>query len=43
MPGELRGLGAGEDSVKAYMGSIEGADVLMFRKFFAAFVQQGKR
>ncbi|KAK0909796.1 pre-tRNA nuclear export protein [Friedmanniomyces endolithicus] len=43
LQGELRGLGAGEESVKAYMGSIEGADVLMFRKFFAAFVQQGKR
>lgn len=42
LQGELRNLGAGEESVRSYMGSI-GGDVVGFRKFFASFVQQAKR
>ncbi|EMC94456.1 hypothetical protein BAUCODRAFT_548660 [Baudoinia panamericana UAMH 10762] len=39
---ELRNLGAGEESIQSYMTNISG-DVIGFRKFFAAFVQQAKR
>ncbi|EME89101.1 uncharacterized protein MYCFIDRAFT_62901 [Pseudocercospora fijiensis CIRAD86] len=39
---ELRSLGASDDGIQSYFGSI-GGDVLGFRKFFASFVQQAKR
>ena len=39
---ELRNLGAGEERIQSYMGSIAG-DVLGFRKFFASFVQQANK
>ncbi|KAK5126700.1 hypothetical protein LTR85_009634 [Meristemomyces frigidus] len=39
---ELRNLGASEEGIQSYMGSIAG-DVMGFRKFFASFVQQAKR
>jgi len=42
LQGELRNLGAGDESIASYMGNIAG-DVFGFRKFFAGFVQQGKR
>lgn len=42
LEGELRGLGAGDDAVGSYMGSIAG-DAQGFRKFFTGFVQQAKR
>jgi exportin-T len=42
LQGELRNLGASEEGVKAYFGSIAG-DAFGFKKFFAGFVQQAKR
>ncbi|KAF2771029.1 Xpo1-domain-containing protein [Teratosphaeria nubilosa] len=42
LQGDLRNLGANEDGIASYMGSIAG-DTFGFRKFFAGFVQQAKR
>nr|POE77503.1 exportin-t [Quercus suber] len=39
---ELKNLGANDDSIASYLGSIKG-EMQAFRKFFAAFVQQAKR
>lgn len=39
---ELKNLGANDESISSYMASI-GGEMLAFRKFFAAFVQQAKR
>ncbi|KAK3675287.1 pre-tRNA nuclear export protein [Recurvomyces mirabilis] len=40
---ELRAMGASDDGVTQYMEAISGNDILVFRKFFANFVQQAKR
>lgn len=42
LDGELRNLGASDEGIQAYFGSMAG-DVVGFRKFFAGFVQQAKR
>ncbi|KAK3723050.1 pre-tRNA nuclear export protein [Vermiconidia calcicola] len=41
LEGDLRDLGAGDDAIRSYFGSMSG-DVVGFRKFFAGFVQQAK-
>lgn len=42
LEGELRNLGANDDSIRSYFQSLMGKDVVAFRKFFAGFVH-GKR